>query len=292
MRFRPAEPIGGLPMHSTRSDVRNSVHRTTPPRSAQAILALLGRVFSLLMIASVGYLALATSAGAATDSTLAITRPGSTQLLNRGASITPYGVQLPAGASCPADTQHHGQHVFSYLVPTSQSPNSVSFKTGVPDQGYGYITHGQYYGAINTAPDSGLVVEIPHSFTWTRLTSTELFPTGQHSTTWNGGLACADEFGKVTAFWNSAVTFTADPADPHGFTWHVSQHALPGSGFHVPTSVLFLVGAAVLAIAAIAYDRRHRAKKSAGSTDATSGSSILGAADRPAGRPPVGSGKR
>ena len=98
--------------------------------------------------------------------------------LNLGGSATPYGVLLPSGASCPGDTAHDGYLVYSYLVPAGVSPTAVSFKTGDPSKYYGYISQGSYYGAVNTAEDTGEIVGIPPEFTWSRLTPADLFPQG------------------------------------------------------------------------------------------------------------------
>jgi hypothetical protein len=98
---------------------------------------------------------------------------------------------------------------------------SISFKTGLPHEGYGFIADGRYFGAVNTAEGSGAIIGIPLDFTWTRLTTKDLFPNGEKSTTWNGGIACADTHGVVTDYWNSQIVFTASSSDPRGFSWRV-----------------------------------------------------------------------
>jgi hypothetical protein len=163
-------------------------------------------------------------AGAAvTASTEVITQPGQLTPLNSGGSATTYGVLLPSGASCPGDTAHDGYHVFSYLVPEGVSPTAVSFKTGDPSKFYGYIANGAYFGAVNTALDTGAVAALPEAFTWSRLTPEELFAKGTTSATWEGGIACADVHGHVTDYWNSQIVFTASTTDHGGFTWRVIQ---------------------------------------------------------------------
>ena len=61
---------------------------------------------------------------------------------------------------------------------------------------------------------SGQVSELPSQFTWTRLTPKDLFPDGQTSATWEGGIACANTHGVVTDYWNSQIVFTASASDP------------------------------------------------------------------------------
>ncbi len=188
----------------------------------------------------------------------AITRPGTTTPLNSGGSGTLYGVVLPSGAGCPGDTAHQGYHLFSYLVPKAVSPASISFKRGRPDEGLGYIAYGMYYGAINTALGTGQVVGLPPSFTFTRWTPKELFPKGQKSATWEGGIACADTDGVVTNYWNSQIVFTASASDTRGFTWRVvSQPALGPSHKWLFLGVGLIVLSVLLAALAVFLSRRR-----------------------------------
>ena len=51
----------------------------------------------------------------------------------------------------------------------------------------------------------------------------------------------------VTDYWNSTILFTADAADPGGFTWKVvDQGAVPGS---TSTPVALWVGIGLLVVA-------------------------------------------
>gem|GEM_PF-2218487 len=225
------------------------------------------------------------AAAAATGSELLVV-PGTTRPLASGGSTTPYGVALPSGASCPGDTAHHGYHVFSYLVPPGASPTAVSFRTGVPDRWYGYIANGAYYGAVNTAESTGQIVGLPIQFVWTRLTPQILFPTGRHTASWSGGIACADTHGQVTDYWNSTLRFTADSSDAHGFTWTtVDQGAAPTA---LPVGELAGVALMVLAAGAAAYAlvlrRRGRSSDAGGdgpdageeSTDVATNAPLVG----------------
>jgi hypothetical protein len=195
-------------------------------------------------------------AGAATAGAEVVVTPGTTRALASGGSTTPYGVVLPAGASCPGDTAHDGYHVFTYLVPGNASPTEVSFRTGDPNKWYGYIAEGGYIGALNTAESTGQIVGLPTSFVWTRLTPQILFPNGVRTATWNGGIACADTHGQVTNYWNSTIRFTADASDPHGFTWVVvDQGAVPSS---FPLGLVVGIALLVVAAGAAAYALRLR----------------------------------
>jgi hypothetical protein len=206
-------------------------------------------------------------AGAAvTASTEVITHPGQLTPLGSGGSATPYGVVLPAGASCPGDTAHDGYHVFSYLVPEGVSPTAVSFKTGDPSKWFGYIANGAYFGAVNTAQDTGQIVSLPDDFVWTRLTPQDLFVKGATSATWEGGIACADIHGNVTDYWNSQIVFTASSADSGGFTWRVVQAATPASS-NVGLWVGVVLGLLAIACTVVAVVLGRRRREAAAAAD-------------------------
>jgi hypothetical protein len=214
-----------------------------------------------LLLVSVAMAALCAPevAGAATASTEVITQPGQVTPLNSGGSVTPYSVLLPSGASCPGDTAHDGYHVFSYLVPQGVSPTAVSFKTGDPSKWFGYIANGTYFGAVNTAEDTGQVVSLPAEFVWTRLTPQDLFAHGDSSATWEGGIACADVHGVVTDYWNSQIVFTASASDPGGFTWKVVQSPASSSGaFSIVLAVVLVAVGVGFALLAVVLSRRRR----------------------------------
>jgi hypothetical protein len=230
----------------------------TPRVGRPLVLVLVGALLS-----TVGLLALVSSptvAGAAvTASTEVITHPGQLTPLGSGGSATTYGVALPSGASCPGDTAHEGYHVFSYLVPEGVSPTAVSFKTGDPSKYFGYIANGAYFGAVNTAEDTGAIVSLPDDFTWSRLTPQDLFAKGTTSATWEGGIACADVHGNVTDYWNSQMVFTASSSDGGGFTWRVVRNATPASSnLGLWVGVILAVLAVSFAVIAVVLGRRRR----------------------------------
>lgn len=193
-----------------------------------------------------------------------ITRPGQLTALTSGGSATAYGVSLPAGASCPGDSAHQGYHVFSYLVPVGVSPTVVSFKTGVPSRYFGYIADGSYFGAVNTAQQTGQILGLPPRFTWSRLTPQDLFTTGSTSAVWEGGIACADTHGTVTSYWNSAVRFSVSSSDPGGFTWTVMHNPTPpvSTASRTPLWGIGLLGLAAVSAAVFVLSRRSRRRPS------------------------------
>jgi hypothetical protein len=195
-----------------------------------------------------------------------ITQAGTDRPLNSGASTTLYGVSLPAGASCSGDTAHKQYHVFTYLFPVDVAPTAVSFKTGEPsDLGtnghFGFISGGQYVGALNTAPVTGEVVDLPEHYTWSRLTAADLFSAGQTRSSWNAGIACADPAGAVTDYWNAEIVFTASAAVPGGFTWAVAPSDAASTGRSLRVGVTLLIIAVALGLVAFAINRRRRSAR-------------------------------
>ncbi len=268
---------------------RHSGRRGRPARPAGRSRLLRGILASLALVVLV-WSAPAPAGADAVAGSATITRPNGATPLDGGGSATLYGVVLPAGATCPGDTAHHGYHVFSFLVPVGVSPASVSFRTGLPSKGFGYITFGSYYGAINTAENTGQIVGVPPQFTWSRLTRHDLFPAGQTTTTWTGGLACADTHGVVTDYWASRIRFTASASDPGGFTWRVlAQPAAASSHGRLWIGVGLLVLAALFGgLAVLLGARRDRASPS-GRSDGTPGTppahpTVAGPTDRRADR--------
>jgi len=261
------------------------------------VFARAAAALGVVLLAVVAVMGTPAVAGAATAGAEVLVTPGTTRALASGGSSTPYGVALPPGASCPGDTAHHGYLVYSYLVPQGSSPTAVSFRSGTPSRWYGYISDGAYYGAVNTAETTGQVTALPTSFDWTRLTPQMLFAHGAHSATWNGGIACADTHGNVTTYWNSTLVFTADAADPHGFTWKVVDQGAVPTSFPVGlwVGIVLLVVAAGAAAYALRLRRRGRPTQADGATHGSGGPDSGGSADHgspvtatPHGAEPVG----
>ena len=204
--------------------------------------------------------------------TAEITQPGLTTPLRSGGPATHYGVLLPAGARCPGDTAKDGYRVFSYLVPGGVSPTQVSFKGVIPSRYYGYIALGEYYfGAENTAPDTGQILGMPAFFVFSRLTPGFLFDAGATEATWDGGIACANDHGQVTNYWNTRFVFTASSSDPGGFTWRVEDPIrvpVAGQGGFPTWLALVLAGCALVAAGVVLNVGRRTADKTKAAREA------------------------
>jgi len=240
--------------------------RRAEPGTSSALRLTLGGAVAVLSGVTLSVLMIGSSAAnaAVTVGTAVITQPSQSTPMDSGKSATFFGVSLPAGASCPGDTAHHGYHVFSYLVPQGVSPTAVSFKTGLPSKYLGYFSYGRYYGAINTAEGTGQIVTLPPEFTIERWTSQDFLPGGKKSAVWEGGIACADIHGVVTNYWNTEFQFTASSADAGGYVWKV-LHAPPAStNYGLLISIALIVLGVVLAIVALVLSRRQRRARHAG----------------------------
>jgi hypothetical protein len=199
-----------------------------------------------------------------TAGTAIITQPGQTKPLNSGGSATEYGVELPAGASCPGDTAHDGYRVFSYLIPKGISLPTLTVRGEVPFRGepghpyFGYIAYGSYYGDINTDLNTGEVPTLPLEFTWSRLTPADLFKNGERSAVWNGGIACTTAVGVVTNYWNTEIEFTASSTDPGGFTWKVLDPQSAPVNWGLRISIALITLAVVFGAVALVLGYRQR----------------------------------
>ncbi len=217
-----------------------------------------GLCAALTTSVALGALLFAPLAAAATVvSTATIAAPGATARgeLSAGGSSTVFTVALPANASCPADTAHHGYRVYSYLEPKGSDLSAVRF-IDFPSRGYGMVDpSGRYYGAINTALGTGQIVGIPNDFEWgplVRSVPLSRLVGGTNHGVWEAGIACATTRGALARYWNTQVTFTADAGDARGFAWH----AVPGPPAGSPSPP--------------AAPTRHAAGRGAGSTSAAS----------------------
>jgi hypothetical protein len=189
----------------------------------------LGLAAVLQVAAASAVLALAvgsTTAGASTLDGVATTA----SYLDAGGSETEFTVSLPAQAACSGNSRSDGYRVFSYLVEPSVNVSTIRFHGGLPDSGanqYGLVeADGTYWGDKNTAPSTGEIIQIPNDFEWGPLISddgvaldTLLYQDGNTSGVWDAGIACTNNAGTVTDFWNTQVTFTASGSSPNPFAW-------------------------------------------------------------------------
>ncbi len=194
-----------------------------------------------------------TPAGASTlDGTATIANPSTDKALASGGSDTYFTLNLPAQAHCDGDSASDGYFVFSYLVKEGTNPAGVSFRSGVPGDGYGLFTPPRsYWGAVNTASKTGEVIGIPDNLEFGPLVSalkvpikTLLYASGNKSGVWEAGVAC-EKNGGVTDYWNTEITFKSSTTDPNGFTWAAKAGACKADateGFYSAAAATFTGG--------------------------------------------------
>jgi hypothetical protein len=210
--------------HSVRS---TRTHTLKASRGLAAIAAVLMGAGSVFLLTS-GSASASTLGGVAT-----ISVPDGTAPMTSGASTDPFTVDLPANAACTGDTATDGYHVFSYMVPQGTDVSSLTF-TEVPSTGFGFVNNiGTYYGAANTAANTGQIISIPNNFEFGPLVSDDgvslstFLYSGGTTGVWEAGLACANSSGALTDNWNTEVTFTASGSDPSGFAWATAAGTTP-----------------------------------------------------------------
>ena len=117
-----------------------------------------------------------TSAGAdGTNGGAAVpTDPGDNLPLTTGGSATSWTLNLPAQAACSGDTASGGFHVYSYVVPSSVDPATLTFNPSTgPSSGNPLVdTTGTAYMAANTATITGQVIQVPN-FNWSLFATTD-----------------------------------------------------------------------------------------------------------------------
>jgi hypothetical protein len=207
----------------------------------------LGLAPVVLVSAASAFLAVAvgsTTAGASVlDGVATTASPGTSGYLDAGGSQTEFTVSLPAQAACSGNSRSDGYRVFSYLVEPSVNVSTITFHGGLPDTSanqYGLVeADGTYWGDKNTAPSTGEIIQIPNDFEWGPLVSddgvaldTLLYQDGNTSGVWDAGIACTNNAGTVTDFWNTQVTFTASGSSSNPFAWSAvpGQHVSLTSG--------------------------------------------------------------
>ncbi len=247
------------------SDRRGRAERNPPeyesplrPTPGLAVLVLSGVALAVLVVAQ------SVAGAAVTAGTAIITQPGQTKPLDSGGSATEYGVELPGGAKCPGDTAHDGYRVYSYLIPKGVSLPSLTVRGETPFRGqaghpyFGFIAFGAEYEAINTDDNTGEIATLPWEFTWSRLTPADLFPKGEKSAVWNGGIACATADGVVTDYWNTEIEFTVSSSDSGGFTWRVLDPQPSSVNWGVRISIALIVLGVAFAVIALLFGLRQR----------------------------------
>jgi hypothetical protein len=188
------------------------------------------------------------------------TNPQNNTQVTSGGSSTPWTLKLPSKASCSGDTATHAYHVYSFIVPASVDPGTLTFNPSTgPSQPSPLVDNtGSAYMAANTAQTTGQVIQIPtfdfNLFATTDRAGTKLaLPPGDYK----AGIACANTLGQGDKYWSTVFTITADGKDPNGEVWtnHSTPASTSGGG---GTSYALPIAVAVIVFAGYFVYRRRR----------------------------------
>jgi len=242
---------------------------------------------TVLAVGSLAFVGVLPASASTLGGKATITNPSNGQPITSGGSNQSFILQLPAQAACSGDTQNHGYHIYTYLVPpasySSSSLGPLAITNNQPTNGLGLLnTAGDYVGPINTDATTGQIdnslVYAAGDLQFGQIISQGLTdlptllysggtPGGAGSSgIWETGILCATSAGVVSDFWNTEVTFTYSASDPNNFTWT----AVAGLGTWVPESSLAialpLAGLAIIGGGVVFTRRRRAARVPAGGT--------------------------
>lgn len=179
---------------------------------------------------------------------------GSRQLTH-GQSATQFSLRLPPGAACPGDSANDQWRFQSFVVPASDTPDTLHYNVAGPD-GPGQFALFQ----VSTSPlvdvltnqnagpgEPGVIPALPPL-------SFAAFPPGLlPAGTYRLGIACT--LSRQTAnYWDTEIVITSSPSDkPSQFVWRLASapasvnDSHPGSGARLLPVSLAVLGAAGLA---------------------------------------------
>jgi hypothetical protein len=188
------------------------------------------------------------------------TNPGTDAPVTSGGSSTAWTLKLPSGAACSGDSATHAYHVYSYIVPASVDPGTLTFNASSgPSTGNPLVdSTGTAYLAANTAQTTGQIIQIP-TFNFNLFATTDqggtklVLPPGDYK----AGLACATTLGQGDKYWSNLFTFTANSSDPNGEVWTSKATAASSGG----ANLALPIGIAVIAVAGYFVVRRRRRTK-------------------------------
>jgi hypothetical protein len=213
----------------------------------------------------------------ATAGVATIVNPQTGNPLRSGGSATKFAVALPPGARCPGDTEHDGYLLYSYVIPASMSPASLTYVDGYPATGVDLIdSSGDPWVQKATGVGNGFVA-VGSTFAWSTYdhAPTDLRP-GQ---TYNVGISCSPAAPgtalppqpgagsqprfKTVAYWNAMFHFVPNRTDPGGFSWTVvsspagsTSASSSSTGLYIAIGVLAVIAALAAAMAVRFWRRR------------------------------------
>jgi hypothetical protein len=188
------------------------------------------------------------------------------ETLTSGDGNTVFGLRLPAGASCPGDSENDQWRVQTFIVPADVDPATLTYDSiGPVGDGrfalYGIDTNPQVHGL--TAPNGG--TGLPGLIIGLRSMSFEVFPPGTLADgMYRIGVACT-YFRETASYWDTVIEIARDPANrPAEMRWENAAPFDPGvvdageSGSNSNLGLIAASGAAVVAALGLLARRSRR----------------------------------
>lgn len=184
--------------------------------------------------------------------------------LSEGNGTTVFGLQLPAGASCPGDSRNDQWRVQTFIVPSDVDPATLEFNSIGPEGDGLYALYGLDTNPIvevltgpNGAPGlPGLIIGL-------RAASFEVFPPGTlPDGTYRVGAACT-YFDDVASYWDTQMDIARDPEDqPAEIRWQTASFTgtstTTGQGSNSSTGAIVAVAVLAVIAAGVFFARRFR----------------------------------
>ncbi len=211
------------------------------------------------------------AAGPRQGDAVVVALPDSDQALGEGGSGTLFSLKLPDGASCPGDSANDGYRIQGFMVPATDDPGTLRYKSIQPE-GEGrwglfdeYTTsYAQVLTAKQDAPGGpGRIVNIPR-FTFA------VFPPGMLKPgNYRIGIACT-LLNETVRYWDAELMVSRDSRDqPSELRWSVVGFT-GNEGRTVPTTAVVAFASVAIALLALWLGitvlriREHRALRAAG----------------------------
>lgn len=203
--------------------------------------------------------------GSRAGDAIVVVDPDSDQALGHGGSSDLFSLKLPDGASCPGDSANDGYRIQGFMVPATDDPATLRYKSIQPEGEGRWGLFDEYttsYAQILTAKQDkpggpGMIINIPR-FTLAVFPPGELEP-GRYRL----GIACT-LYNETIRYWDSEIVVKRDPSDkPAEITWSVVGF-IPNQGSAVSTTtklVLVSLAAGLIVIVLAVRLRRIRSAR-------------------------------
>ena len=147
------------------------------------------------------------------------------EALTDGSGGTTFGLELPAGASCPGDSRNDQWRVQTFIVPAEVDPGTLTYNSIGPEGSGRYALYD-----LDTNPVSDVLTSpngapgLPGLIVGLRSMSFEIFPPGTlPDGVYRVGVACT-YFRDTASFWDTTIEVTRDPNDlPAELRWEVGS---------------------------------------------------------------------